>query len=457
MIEKLKELIKNKNVLILGYGREGQSSYQLLRAIFPEKRFTLADKIENHQEAIKTAENDTNLILKLGQNYLEDIQFYDFVLKSPGIKIEREQLKTDAILSSQTQIFLDVYSKQTIGITGTKGKSTTASLIHHVLSEAGKDVVLVGNIGIPPLSALQKITSKTIVIFELSAHQLEDINCSPRISVFLNIYEEHLDHFLSFEQYFKSKERIFSQAKDDQKFIFCLDQPILQRSIPKQLMASGLSFTLTNNRAAKCFLEDEIIYLNTDGSASKIIESKEIKNLIGQHNLNNIMAALLACHLIGLSNHEFVTGLSSFKSLEHRLEYLGKFKHIHFYNDSISTIPEATMAAVNSLPDTETLILGGFDRGIRYDELMKFLIHSKVKNLIFMGPAGNRMKTILELDESSDKKVWEARTLENVLELVLKVTQPGNICLLSPAAASYDQFKNFEERGNTYKKMARNL
>ncbi len=455
MKEKLKKLIKGKKVLILGFGREGQSSYKLIRLIAPEKFLTIADKENEHQDALLLAQIDQSITLRLGQNYLEDLNDFDIIIKSPGIKLDKTKLYSKSLLISQTQLFLRVYSKQTIGVTGTKGKSTTASLIHHVLQASGKDSLLVGNIGIPPFSAIEKINNNTIIVFELSAHQLEDLSYPPHIGVFLNIFEEHLDHFQSFNHYAKSKSKIFNQQNGESKLIFNLDQHELLQLIPKSIQTSGMGFSLSPNLKAKCYVDNGIIFQNLSHTPIRIINTAEIKNLIGTHNLYNIMAAFLACSQCGLTDTEFLNGLKHFHSLEHRLEYVGIFKGIHFYNDSISTIPEATIAALNSLPETDTLILGGFDRGINYNHFIDSLINFKVQNLIFMGPAGKRMQAILKEKYPSEKNILEAKTLDEALAKVFNVTLAGKICLLSPAASSYDAFKNFEDRGNAYKKRAR--
>lgn len=457
MIEKLKELLADKKVLILGFGREGESTYQVIRSIFPNKNIGIADKETVHENALLIATNDKNIQLNLGKNYLEEINKHDFIFKSPGIKLENFDLKPGVRLSSQTQLFLGIYSGQTIGITGTKGKSTTASLIHHAFVKAGKNTVLVGNIGTPPFSEINKISKHTLIVFELSAHQLEDVTHSPHIAVFLNIFEEHLDHFQNFDHYVKSKCRIFNQAKKDLTLIYNLNQPELLSIIPKQNQASGLGFSLKQDSKAKCFMQQEVMFLNTNKNTSPIFNVSKIKSLIGKHNQNNVMAALLACMQTGLTAKAFYDGLLSFKSLAHRLEFVGEFKKIHFYNDSISTIPEATIEAIKSLPKTDTLILGGHDRGINYVQLIHFLISSKVRNLIFMGPAGKRMKMIFESNKQTNKNILVANSLTEAFEHILKFTQADKICLLSPAASSYDSFKNFEERGDTYKKMARNL
>ncbi len=457
MKEKLKELIEGKKVLILGFGREGQSTYKLIRSISQDKPISIADRESEHSEAIKTASADNNITLILGQSYQKEIEKQDLIIKSPGIKLEKLKPYSKSLVTSQTQLFLEEFSTQTIGITGTKGKSTTASLIHHVLQKSGRDSVLIGNIGIPPLSAIDNIKNETLVVFELSAHQLEDLTHPPLIGVFLNIYEEHLDHFQSFKHYAKSKSRIINQDKDDAKLIFNSDQTELLRLIPENIQNSGLAFSLHPNSEAQCYVENGIIFQNISHPPTPLLKTSEIKNLLGVHNQCNIMAAYLVCEQVNLSKNDFIKGLKSFRSLEHRLEYVGIFKGIHFYNDSISTIPEATIAALRSLPDTDTLILGGFDRGINYHNFIDSLINFEVQNLIFMGPAGKRMKGILKEKYPDEKNIFEANTFDEAMALVIDVTKTGKICLLSPAASSYDAFKNFEERGHAYKKRARNL
>ena len=457
MIEKLRTLLNGKKVLILGFGREGQSTYQLIRLFFPETQLTIADGNENHQEAKMTGDSDQYVNIILGKFYLDEIHKNNLIFKSPGISLQNISLEQGTILSSQTQVFLEAYSSQIIGITGTKGKSTTSSLIYHILKEAGRDCILVGNIGIPAFSASQNIKPETIVVYELSGHQLESVSVSPHIGILLNIFEEHLDHFGNYEKYIKSKIKIAEFQNENDFLIINDDQPGLLNYLPKNLKSKKLGFSFKQHLNSQTFVEDEIIYLYSNETLSPIINTNEIKYLIGKHNRYNIMAAILACTEVGLSPAQISNGIKSFHSLEHRLEYVGYFKKIHFYNDSISTIPEATIEAVKSLPDTDTLILGGFDRGINYDCLIEFIVSSGVRNFIFMGPAGKRMISILNKFKLSGKFVFEANSLEEAFVHVLKATAKDKICLLSPAAASYNAFKNFEERGNLYKKIARNL
>jgi UDP-N-acetylmuramoylalanine--D-glutamate ligase len=206
-----------------------------------------------------------------------------------------------------------------------------------------------------------------------------------------------------------------------------------------------------------CFLEDDTIWLADDGKTAPYVTITEAYQLRGKHNRMNMMAAILAARKAGAGDQGIRIGLASFRGLEHRLEYVGKFRDIQFFNDSIATIPEAAMAAVRSLPETDTLILGGYDRGLEYGPLVDFLHDSGVRNLIFLGEAGRRMHELFKSKSSLRQNLFRVSNMDEAFEVITKVTQPGKICLLSPAAASYDIFRNFEERGNVFKKKARSL
>lgn len=452
MKNKIGDHIKKKSILILGYGKEGQSTYRLIRKLYPEKKLSIADIDVNNIAALRLKNNDVNAKVLLGEDYLTQLNSFDLIIKSPGIYLP----ETKKTISSQTDLFLQFYADQTIGITGTKGKSTTSSLIHHILIQSGKDALLVGNIGNPPFDYVEKINDETIIVFELSSHQLMDISLSPSVAVFLNLFPEHLDHYPDFDSYGKAKSNIFNFLNPNGVQIFDIDQKLLKDylnpSIPKHQ-----SLGYSAKKTAVCFIEDEQIFIREDKDFTPVIHKKEIKNLIGLHNLQNILAAVLACTQKGVSVEMIRKGIISFKSLEHRLEYVGFFAGIQFYNDSIATIPEACIMAVKTLPETATLILGGYDRGLDYSDLYRFLKNSSVSNLIFMGPAGKRMNEEFQTILTKNKNCLLVESLKEAFLHIPKITRQGKICLLSPAAASYDQYKSFEERGLEYKKIAGNL
>jgi UDP-N-acetylmuramoyl-L-alanine---L-glutamate ligase len=453
----LKQLIKSKNLLILGFGREGQSTFRYFREHFPGLPVVIADQDENLISRAGDISGHENVRLVLGKDYLDSLSEYQFIIKSPGVKLpEGTKIQRDAILTSQTQLMLSAFRRQIIGITGTKGKSTTSSLVHHLLQTAGLKSILVGNIGRPPFDYLGQVDSSTRIVYEMSSHQLQDISLAPHIAVLLNLYPEHLDHYASLEDYYKAKMRILSGQPDHDIFIYNEDIPEISRRI-KQIAGTREYFSFSSGVHIKngCYLTGGKIVLCLEGIEDEYIKVTEDFPLKGSHNRMNMMAAILAARSAGAADEFIKKGLKTFSGLEHRLEYVGEFHGIQFYNDSIATIPEAAMAAVRSLPMTDTIILGGFDRMLDYSTLIDFLNQSGVRNFIFSGKAGERMMESFKRIKRNEKKLFWVDSMEDACKIAFQETAKGKICLLSPAAASYDSFKNFEERGKLFKKIAR--
>ncbi len=450
-------LINNKKVLILGFGKEGRSTYQFLRKYFPLQLFYIADK--DTQLAQKyNFQSSENVQLVLGDTYMDTLSDYDLIVKTPGISLKNldaQQLQ-NLTITSQTDLFLHVFSHQVIGITGTKGKSTTSSLIYHILKSYTDNVILVGNMGFPPFDQVVNVDDTTFIVFEMSSHQLENCSISPHYAVLLNLFQEHLDHYQTYMDYQLAKFNIakFQQAED---FFICNADNEAINAILCEMHLPGkrLHFSLFQKVDVGCLVKEKFIYFN-DGKVSKAFyDTGNPRNLKGEHNLLNIMAAINVCKLIGVPDEMIVEGIGTFKGLEHRIEYVGNFYGVDFYNDSISTIPEATMAAVAALENVNTLLLGGFDRGIDYSELAEFLVKSEVANLIFIGEAGKRILAEINKFENIDKQCFESASFEQAVEMAVENTKKGTICLLSPAAASYDMFRNFEERGERFKELVR--
>lgn len=447
----------DRKLLILGFGREGQSTFRYFRRYFPELQIGVADRDRDLMDKAGDMLNFPGINVYLGENYLEALMNYSLVIKSPGVGLPPGmKIATGTVITSQTQLMLRAYHRQIIGITGTKGKSTTSSLIHHLLITSGISSVLVGNIGLPPFDYLDQVDHETRIVFEMSSHQLEDVILAPHIAVLLNLFPEHLDRYPSLEAYYSAKMRILSGQVDEDVFIYNEDIPGINERI-KKLNASRnyLSFSSGFQISNGCYLSGDKIILCRDGAASEFIIVTDDFPLKGKHNRMNMMAAILAARNAGAADEFIRKGLKTFHGLEHRLEYVGEFKGILFYNDSIATIPEATIAAVRALPDTDTLILGGFDRMLDYAALTEFLNQSLVRNFIFLGKAGIRIYDGFKSVKRDDKNLFLASSMHEAIEIVFRETEHGKICLLSPAAASYDSYKNFEERGHLFKKIAR--
>ncbi|MDL2227492.1 UDP-N-acetylmuramoyl-L-alanine--D-glutamate ligase [Odoribacter sp. OttesenSCG-928-L07] len=422
MQKLISKLFDGKQILILGFGKEGKSTYEYLTRFIDNERLSIADANENAiSEEIKLKHKTF-----CGENYNENLKNFDLIIKSPGIPEKHIENISVEKITSQTDLFLRKYYTQTIGITGTKGKSTTSSLIHHILKQDGHNSILAGNIGIPIFSQLDKIDDNTIIVLELSAHQLNHINIAPKISILLNIYEEHLDHFGNFENYINAKCKIFEKQKNNSILI-------TDRNIEK------IDYRLEDYKGDIIFLNDESIEIQGD--------------LQGEHNKKNIAAVKEVAQIFNIEEDKIDNSIISFKSLDHRLEFVGNFFGIKFYNDSISTIPEAAIAAFETIKDVDTVILGGYDRGINYNKLCRFIANSDIRNIILMGEAGKRIEKILK--EKWDTEAIFVDNLEKAVEVAFKETEVGKSCVLSPAASSYDAFKNFEERGNFFKDYIR--
>lgn len=446
MKDVLTKYVESKRVLILGFGREGRSTYRLLRKTFPGIRPVIADR--NPLLVPEASDEAKPGQLVLGENYLDAIKDADVVFKSPGVELTGKgiDLKTVKIVS-QTSVFLEKYHRQIIGVTGTKGKSTTSSMIFHLLNAAKKDALLVGNIGVPPFDVADRITKNTVVVFEISAHQLEYVQHSPHIAILLNIFQEHLDHFGTFENYARAKLNIgrFQSSAD-----FLIHDPSKALNAYHREFMNFQGTPVPVDLSAKFYDQKEAI-LHIPFSETPL--DVNVVPLQGRHNLINMLSAAAACNLSGLTPEAIKKGLNTFKPLEHRLEFAGEAKGIRFINDSISTIPEATIEAVKTFPQTDTLILGGHDRKIDYSALVDFLLASGVNNFIFTGAAGKRMMTMMEEKQPANKNLFLAETWEEMPEIILRFTGKGSVCLLSPSASSYDRFTNFEERGKFFKEM----
>lgn len=429
---KLNDL-KNKSILILGFGREGLATFNFLKQHFPDNRIAIADK-------------STLLSLKVGQakltyfgeDYLKDIENYDVIIKSPGVP-NLEEIKDKTVISA-TDIFFDNFQGIIIGVTGTKGKSTTSSLIYEILKKAGKQVYLVGNIGVAPLDLLDKTDEKTIVVYELSSFQLEGLNISPHIAVITNIYPEHLDRHEGLSNYINAKGNItrYQTAED---FLIYNEDISEVKNIASGSIAQTLPFS--NDR------HDLVQFIDFSKVSVK-----------GNANVLNIIAAVLVAEALKVPKMYVKEATENFSPLPHRLEFVAEKKKIKFYNDSLATNPHATIAGLQALgKDVQTIIVGGFDRGLDYSILGPAIINSGIKNVILFPDTGEKIwESVCKVEpcEANLPKKVDVSNMEQAVKIAYEVTDPGKIVLLSPAASSFNMFKNYEDRGNQFKKYILN-
>jgi UDP-N-acetylmuramoyl-L-alanine---L-glutamate ligase len=443
-----KKKFKDKKILILGFAKEGQDNYIGLRKIFPSKPLAIADKLrfdELEEKTRKLIRDDVHLKLFCGKNYLKRIKNYDVIIKSPGInhRIIKPYLSQDSLVTSQTKIFFDYCPGKIIGITGTKGKGTTASLVFQILKMAREKVYLVGNIGKPVFSLLFRAKKEDVYIYELSSHQLENLKKSPSIAVFLNIYPDHLDYYKNFKEYFSAKKNITLYQNKNNYFIYNKENKDI-RALARETKAKKIPFSLKDK---------EKVY--------ELIKKNEVP-LRGEFNLYNIIAAILTVRLLDTPDKDIKKGLKNFKPLAHHLEYVSQRQGIDFYNDSFATIPEASIAAIKAFSGKiGTIILGGSSKGkIDFSKLAEAIIQSKAKNLILFPETGQAIWKEVVKKTRGRKKQPQAFFVSSMSQAVRRAynsTPPGTICLLSPACASFTTFRNYKERGNLFKKYVRQL
>ncbi len=432
---KLKNL-KNKKILILGLGVEGMDNLKFLTKIFPNQIIALGDRLkfdDLNPKAKRIIKKIKKLRLHLGESYLGFLKYYDVIIKSPGISPAtlKPFLTKKQIITSQTEIFFNNCPGKIIGITGTKGKSTTTFLIYTILKENGIKAYLGGNIGKPVLSFLESSRPNNVYVCELSSHQLLNLKKSPHIAVFLNIYKEHLDYYDGFEQYLSAKTNILRYQKKSDYLIFNSKSKLVNKEAKK-------------SRAKRIPIDS--------------VKIKKIKTLLeGNFNIFNIKAAIAVARLFDIQDKDILKSIKKFKPLEHRLEYIGIYKGVKFYNDALSTVPEATIAALDALGNNvETIFLGGLDRGIDFKGLAKRILKSKIKTLILFPDTGSDIfKEIIALDSKKKYKAIMVLNMKDGVEIAFNKTRKGKICLLSTASPSFSLFKDYKEKGNLFKKYVK--
>ncbi len=430
MCQSLIDFLRDKNIVILGFGREGVSTYNYIRKYFPEKSLAIADKKD-------ISLDDKNVTLLTGDGYMDKVFDYELVIKTPGVPIVNIEIPESVLITCQVDLFLEFAECKKIGITGTKGKTTTSTLTYNLVSEAGCEAYLVGNIGVPVFDIIDECKGKVAVI-EMSCHQLEFCRTSPDVAIFTNIYEEHLDHYDGYRGYINAKLNIVNHQTDENYLIYNADQNVEGLIDFSQYKSKKIAVSAE----PKNDFQNKLTALNS--------------RLIGKHCHQDIFFAEAAARLLGADDDAIIRGVEKFAGIPHRMEPVGEFKGISFYNDSIATIPHAVECAVDALGNIDTLIFGGLDRGIFYDDFVKYLNECPIKNIIGMPETGTKICNALKA-MGSEKNIVPVNTMDEAVAAAYKYTAAGTVCLLSPAAPSYNVYKNFEYKGNHYKELVKKL
>lgn len=424
-------IFQNKKIAVVGRGVEGLSSAEFLKEKGAD--VTVLDK-------------------KDGEDYLRDLDKYDLVVRSPGVKpqdVEKFVLKDK--ITSQTRLFFDLCPSKIIGVTGTKGKGTTSSLIYEMLKKEGFDAYLGGNIGKPPLEFLDNLNVHSIVVLELSSFQLLDLEKSPNIAVMLMITSEHLNWHKDLEEYLNAKRNILRFQKETDFAI--INKDYLQSRESDVETVGQIYYISREDEAQKgSYVKENAVFITGENGPEKIVNVSEIL-LPGAHNLENVCSASMAAYLAGVRIHNIAQVLRTFKGLEHRLELVAEINGVKYYDDSFATTPESTIAAIDAFTTPEILILGGSSKNSDLTILTDTIKNAKnIKAIIGIGAEWEKIKEQL-LDLNSEILVLEgAKNMQAIVLAASKLAQPDDVVLLSPACASFGMFKDYKDRGNQFKK-----
>lgn len=421
-------------VAIVGYGSEGHSSYRYYLerghdvTIFDER--TDVDDLPAGASAV------------LGPSALTGLDGYDLVVRTPSLRPDK--IKTDGMVWSATNEFFEVCRTPIIGVTGTKGKGTTASLIDSVLRAAGLKTVLVGNIGRPALDAVDEAQAADVVIYELSSFQLWDVKKSPHVAVILMIEPDHLDVHRDMREYVEAKANIRRfQTKDDICFYDSENVFSRQAAEANNAITQAHPFGVSDDPLS-VYVEDG--YFKT---AQEVICPSSTLKLPGGHNLRNACAALSAARIFSQDSQAAAAGLSSFEGLPHRLKIVGQVGKARFVDDSIATTPGSARAAIEAFDGAKVLILGGSDKGVEFDGLIRHCAATNTK-VVAIGTTG---AAIAQLCRQFGVRCVEAGSagMDEVVRLATGLLgDDGGTVILSPAAASFDMFKNYADRGDKF-------
>ena len=450
-------MIQGKKIVIFGFGKEGLSSANFLGkknqiAVIDEKSKFQIDTEFFKKLKIKNAN------FYFGGNLPSDLRF-DYLVRSPGVKpdnaIVKLLIKNGAILTSSTKIFFDECPTKIIAVTGTKGKGTTATLIFEMLKNQINNVFLAGNIGTPALDILPKVNKQSIVILELSSFQLIDLKKSPHIAVVLMITSEHLDWHQDTAEYCRAKESIVSFQNESDFAI--INQDFKASKNFAQNTKAKVYFISTKQKTNGIYLEGDSI-LSQIGNHEEIYKSSQVL-LPGAHNLQNVVAAVAVAKIQNIKTKNIVQVLKSFKGLIHRLQLVKEINNIKFYNDSFSTIPETTVAAIEAFSQSKILILGGSSKNSDFSLLGQKINQDKsIKAIILVGKEAARIKEAIAKSGGTGAKLIEgAKNMHKIASQAYKEAKNGDVVVLSPACASFDMFKNYQDRGMQFIREVKRL
>jgi UDP-N-acetylmuramoylalanine--D-glutamate ligase len=451
----------HKKVALLGFGSENKAVFGYIASKGAE--ITICDQ----REAL--ADLPEGVATRLGKEYLQHLTDFNIIVRSPGIPYLTREIQlarqAGAQITSQTKLFLEACPSQIIGVTGTKGKSTTTALIANILQqlktakEMPGNVYAAGNIGLPPVTLLERLTKDDWVVLELSSFQLQDVTTSPHIAVVLNVSIDHLDHHRDEAEYISAKKNIVRYQKPDDALVVHLDS-LTSTMFADETPATAYFYSREKSVDHGAYVEralgDDHIVLRMPGQSEAVICKVDEVPLVGPYNLENVTAAITAAALAGAGVESIKNGVVGFAGLAHRLQLVAETAGVRYYDDSKSTTPDSTIAAILSFDQPVILIVGGSSKGADFTELVEQITSSQVRSVITLGPEGEQITRLLE-EYDAPQTVVSGGTMQETVLLAAALAEPGDVVLLSPAAASFHAFKSAEDRGDQFQAAVRAL
>ena len=459
-LEEFEKYARGKKVAIIGIG---VSNLPLLEYFYDlNARVTIFDSKESNQISVEAMQKIEKYGFEFigGKDSLSRLKGFDIIFRSPSCMPDRPELveavENGAVLTSEIEMVLKLAPCKVIGVTGTEGKTTTTTLINEIVKKSGRKTYLGGNMGKPIFTKIRNVKPENIIILELSSFQLSDMDISPDISVVTNIYPDHLNVHKSYEEYRESKKNIFKHQSENGIVVLNYDNEFT-REFAKEANGKVIFFS------SKEKLDDGFIYDKADGTIKyckdgvrRHIMKKEDIKLRGIHNYENICAALAATSSI-VDVDTQVKAIEEFTGVEHRLEFVRELNNVKWYNDSIGTSPASTVAGLNSFDEDIILLAGGSDKGLDYKEVGE-AIARKVRALILTGPTSEKIENATKQALNGKSiEIYYTSNMQESVSLAKEIAKAGDVVLLSPASASFDLYKNFEDRGHQFKDCVNNL
>ena len=445
--------LAEKRVLVVGLARTGEA-VALFSAGYGASVTVTDEKPESQLSKAAAKLRAAGVKLELGAHSPDTFLTQDLIVVSPGVPAKLGPLELARAKGipvwSEIELAWRFLRGKLIAITGSNGKTTTTSLVGHILKTAGIPTLVGGNIGVPLLSLVESSSDSTVTVAEISSFQLETIEAfRPEIGVLLNLTPDHLDRHASFEEYAAAKMRMFENQLERDAAVLNADDPEVTRRMPARPHVYW--FSRQKRVAQGAFLKDDQILFRHDGTEILLARREEIP-LRGAHNVENVLAACAAAYLAGAQPAAIAAGVKTFQGVEHRLEFVAEIGGVAFYNDSKATNVDATQKAIEAFPGPLLVILGGKDKGSPYTPLRE-LLRERARLVLLIGAAAKKIAS----DLGDAAPLERAGTLDRAVQIALERAEPGDTVLLAPACASFDQFENYEHRGRVFKELVARL